>query len=98
MLSRDEISDGITFILKLWDSDGVASVWVETLRGQTAKHWFEIYRTSNWNVLRNEASDVFHRAVTDAEAEAVRTSRNRCVYIQTQAVLSNDLAPGAGSR
>ena len=98
MLSRDEISDGITFILKLWDADGIASVWIETLRGQTAEHWFEIYRSSNWDALRNEASDVFHRGVSEAEAEAVRTSRNRCVYIQTHAVPANSLAPGAGSR
>lgn len=97
MLSKDEISDGMTFILKLWDADGVASLRMETLRGDTAKRWFEIYRSSNWDALRVEALDVFHRNVTDAEAEAVRTSRNRCIYIQTHSVISNELAAGVGS-
>ena len=97
MLSKDEISDGMPFILKLWDADGVASTWIETLRGDIAKHWFEIYRTSDWGALRNEARDVFHRSVTEPEAEAVRTSRTRCVCIQTHAVVSSDLAAGTGS-
>ena len=97
MLSKDEISAGMTFILKLWDTDGVARTWIETLRGDTARHWFEIYRSSDWSALRDEARDVFHRSVTEPEAEAVRTSRNRCVYIQTHAVISNDLATGRGS-
>lgn len=98
MLSKDEISDGMTFILKLWDAGGVASTWIETLRGDTAKHWFDIYRRSDWVALRNEARDVFHRHVSEPEAEAVRTSRNRCIYIQTHDVISDSLAAGKGSR
>jgi len=97
MLSKDEISEGMTFILKLWDADGVARCWIETLRGDIAKRWFDIYRSSNWEALRMEARDVFHRGVSDVEAEAVRTSRHRCIYIQTHSVNSNELAVGTGS-
>lgn len=97
MLSKDEISDGMTFILKLWDAGGVASTWIETLRGDTATHWFDIYRRSDWEALRTEARDVFDRHVSEPEAEAIRTSRNRCVYMQTRAVSSHDLAAGKGS-
>jgi len=88
----------MTFILKLWDAGGVASTWIETLRGDTAKHWFDIYRRSDWVALRTEARDVFHRHVSEPEAEAVRTSRNRCIYIQTHDVISDSLAAGKGSR
>lgn len=97
MLSKDEISDGMTFILKLWGNDGLPNFWIETLRGDTAKRWYDIYRRSDWDTLRTEARDVFHRQVAEVEAETVRTSRRRCVYIQTHAVASNDLAAGRGS-
>ena len=97
MLSTDELKDGMTFILQLTDAAGDPVQWVESLRGDTAKRWYEIYRRSNWSALRAEAADVFHRRVTAAEAEAVRTSRNRCVFIHTPAVHADELAAGHGS-
>ena len=97
MLSRDELKDGMTFILQLPDASGDPVQWVETLRGDTAKRWYEIYRRSDWTALRAEAADVFHRRVTSVEAEAVRTSRNRCVFIHTPAVNADELAAGHGS-
>lgn len=97
MLSKDELSDGMTFLLKLLDADGVARFWVETLRDDTARRWYDIYRNSNWEALRTEARDVFHRSITDAEAEAILTSRHRRIYIHTDSVTSNELAVGAGS-
>jgi hypothetical protein len=98
MLSKDEISDGMTFLLKLRDADGLGRFWVETLRGDTAKRWYDIYRNSNWEVLRTEARDVFHRSITEVEAEAILTSRHRRIYIHTDSVTSNELAVGTGSR
>ena len=97
MLSHDELKDGMTFILRLANAAGDPVHWVETLRGDTAKRWYEIYRQSDWTALRAEAADVFHRRVTEREAESVRTSRNRCVFIHTPAVHANELAPGRGS-
>jgi hypothetical protein len=81
MLSIDELNDGIPFILKLADVDGTPRQWVETLSGNIAKHWYNIYRDSNWCALREEHSEVFRHAVTEEEAEQVRRSR-RCVVIK----------------
>ena len=91
MLTRDEIRDGMTFILKLKDTAGASVQWVEKLRGETALRWYDIYQRSDWNALRNEAGAVFTHAVAEAEAESVRTSRNRCIYIHTSDVKANEL-------
>ena len=98
MLSKDEIANGRTFILKLWDAEGKPTQWVETLRGDLARRWYEIYSTSNWEALRLEAADTFHRDVSEADAERTRTTRGqRCVVIHTRSVHPNDLALGRGS-
>ena len=55
MLSHDELNNGSTFILKLQNAAGVWSQWVQTLHGDTARHWYEIYRDSDWPALRAEA-------------------------------------------
>jgi len=93
MLSKDEITNGRTFILKLWDAEGKPTQWIETLRGEVARRWYEIYATSNWQALRLEAADTFHREVSEAEAEATRTTRGqRCVLIHTRSVKATELA------
>jgi hypothetical protein len=97
MLSTDELRDGMTFILQLAGSAGDPVQWVETLRGETAKRWYEIYRQSDWTALRAESADVFHRRVTEAEVQVVRSARQRCIYIHTPAVRASELAPGRGS-
>ena len=97
MLSPDELRDGMTFILQLATAAGDRVQWVETLRGETARRWYEIYRHSDWEALRAEAADVFHLRVTDAEADAVRSRRRRCIFIHTPAVQADELAPGRGS-
>src|SRR5437667_55854 len=51
MLSPDEIKDGMTFILQLATAAGGRVQWVETLRGDIAKRWYEIYRQSDWSAL-----------------------------------------------
>ena len=62
MLSNDELINGIPFILKLWDAAGVATEWCETLSGDLAWRWYDIYRRSDWDALRREAPGVFrHR-------------------------------------
>ena len=97
MLSTDELNNGMTFILQLANSAGDLVQWVETLRGDTAKRWYEIYNQSNWPALQAEASDVFHRKVTEAEATSVRNERHRCIFIHTPAVNADQLAKGHGS-
>ena len=91
MLSKDEINDGMTFILKLWDDTGAPAQWLEKLQGATAMRWYDIYRRSDWKALRHEASGVFHHAVSETKAEGVRSSRHRCIYIRTTEVKANEL-------
>ena len=91
MLSIDEVNNGIMFILKLQDAAGVSFQWVQTLSGDLAKRWYDIYERSDWAALRNEAAAVFHTPVSEAEAEEKRKS-GRCVVIKTQAVKVNELA------
>jgi hypothetical protein len=83
----------MTFILKLWDGVGTPAQWVETLRGDVARRWYEIYRSSDWAALRAEAAGVFHHGVTVVEAERIRTQRQRCVYIHTDEVRPDQLEP-----
>ena len=85
MLSHDELNNGRTFILKLWNATGVSSQWVETLRGDTAKRWYDIYRNSDWNTLQAEAPAVFRHPVTASEAQVALKS-HRCIFIHTPAV------------
>lgn len=90
MLSRDDISHGRIFVLKLWDADGVPSQWVESLKGELAKHWYRIYRNSDWESLRAEAGTTFRNRVS--ERESVSTcEHHRCVLIQTSSVRSDEL-------
>jgi hypothetical protein len=91
MLSLDEQTNGMTFILKLWDANGDPSQWVETLRGAVALRWYDIYRDSDWDALRAEALGVFHNSVTEEHAERVRSARHRCIYIHTESVRTNEL-------
>jgi hypothetical protein len=99
MLSPNELKDGMTFILQLGATatGGAPVQWVETLRGDTARRWYDIYRRSDWPALRAEAADVFHRRVTEAEAHATRAARRRSVFIHTPAVTADVLAAGRGS-
>ena len=52
MLSKDELRDGSIFILNLFDVAGARAYWVETLRGEVAAFWYDVYRRSDWVVLR----------------------------------------------
>ena len=90
VLSIDELSNGMTFILKLRDAAGAEVQWAETLRGDIAKRWYDIYQRSDWAALRMEATDVFRNCVSEEEAESIRKS-GRCVVIKTQAVQVSDL-------
>jgi hypothetical protein len=71
--------------------------WIETLRGDVARRWYDIYRRSDWAALRAEAADVFHRRVSEPEAVAARTARCRCVFIHTVDVAANELVAARGS-
>ena len=90
MLSKDELSNGRVFILKLRDAAGVPSQWMETLRGETARRWYTIYRSSDWAALRHEAAEIFRHAVSEDEAERTRAS-SRCVFIRPAAVNTEEI-------
>ncbi len=96
MLSIDELANGMPFILKLHDAQGIATQWVESLRGPTARRWYDIYRNSDWTALRAEAASIFHNSVTVEEAEKSRRA-GRCIVIRTDAVNANDLLHAAVS-
>jgi len=90
MLSKDEIADGILFILKLPSATGTPVYWMEKLRGDIAVHWFDIFRESDWETLRAQAANVFQAPVTSAAAEHARLT-DRCIVIQPHTMLSTDL-------
>jgi hypothetical protein len=95
MLSTDELTNGTTFILKLPDLNGKAIYWMQKLKGDVARHWYNIYRQSDWQALCNEAADVFMAPVPQADAE--RTQKlHRCVVIQPHTMTSNDLMAAHG--
>jgi purine nucleoside permease len=96
MLSNDELTRGVPFILQLREAAGGRSTWMETLRGEIARRWYEIYRQSDWATLRREATGVFHHRVTAAEAERVRHA-GRCVVIRTDLVDASELRPAGAN-
>ena len=91
MLSHDELSDGTIFILKLWNAGGDASHWVETLRDDTARRWYEIFRRCDWGALRAEAGGVFINPATQEEVDQVRKTNKRLVFIHTTEVKSDEV-------
>ncbi|HEX8522044.1 MAG TPA: hypothetical protein VF669_07295 [Tepidisphaeraceae bacterium] len=92
MLSKDELSNGMTFILKLTDAAGAPVQWIASLRGDTAVYWFEVYRRADWAALRSHGGEVFHDRVTEAHAEHVRKSA-RCIVIHTPEVKAEEVSP-----
>jgi hypothetical protein len=91
MLSTDELRDGMPFILQLRNAAGVGFQWIEVLRGDLAAHWLEIYRSSDWESLRNEAAGVFRHAVTETEMDEALKTQGRCISIHTPLVKMEDL-------
>jgi hypothetical protein len=91
MLSKDDLADGTTFILKLRDAAGTPMQWVETFRGDLAARWFDIYRRSDWRALRASGARVFTHAVTEEAAERVRRAR-RCIVIKPALVRVEELS------
>jgi hypothetical protein len=94
MLSNDELSNGMTFILKLVDAGGTPAQWVTMLEGGAAARWYDVYRTSDWAELRAHGGDVFRDRVSEEEAERVRTS-TRCVVIRATEVKAEEMSPAA---
>jgi len=92
MLSTDELNDGRTFILKLRDAAGAKLFWVEKLRGEMARRWYDIYRNSDWEALRGTAMDVFRNRVGERVAHEAQRA-NRCVVINAPIVTVEQLLP-----
>ena len=98
MLSKDDLSNGATFILKLTDAAGAPVQWVVSLRGGIAAYWYAVYRRSDWATLRAHGSEVFHDRVGEAEAERVRRS-GRCIVIHTPEVKAEEIdSPKPGKK
>jgi hypothetical protein len=96
MLSNDELTDGMPFILQLPDVAGKPVWWLQTLKGDVARRWYEIYRRSDWATLRLEAAGMFLNRVSQSEAERARTSE-RCVVIKTDQVNESQLQPAGAT-
>jgi hypothetical protein len=90
MLSKDDLSNGTTFILKLTDAAGAPVQWVACLRGEIALHWYEVYRRSDWTALRAQGGEVFRDRVSEVEAERIRKS-GRCIVIHTPQVKAEEI-------
>jgi hypothetical protein len=97
MLSNDELTNGIPFTLKLWDAAGAPTEWCETLSGDLARRWYDIYRRSDWEALRREGRAVFRHRVDLTVAGPTRPYGQRCVFIHTTAVNSAEMGPSVGS-
>jgi hypothetical protein len=94
MISDDELRNGMPFILQLRNSSGIKSQWMETLRGEVARHWYDIYQSSDWEALRLEAAAVFRHSVTDAQMQTFIKTEARCILIDTKLVRIEDLQNG----
>jgi len=94
MLSSDELSNGMTFILKLLDANGARAQWVQSLRGPIAARWYDVYRNSDWDVLRAHGREVFCDRVTEIQAERIRRS-GRCIVIHTSEVKAEEISAPA---
>ena len=95
MLTPDDLKDGMVFILQLQAADGALVTWLETLRGDSAARWYDLYRRSDWDSVQAEAGDVFDHHATEAELRAVRKLRRRRVFIHTSAIGADDVAATA---
>jgi hypothetical protein len=100
MISDDELQKGMPFILQLRNSSGIKSQWMETLRGDVARHWYDIYQSSDWETLRLEATSVFRHSLTDAQLQTFIKTEVRCILIDTKLVRIEDLhnAPAKTSK
>ena len=79
MLSRDELKNGRPFILKLWDSTGASSHWVQTLKDDSARHWYDIYRRSDWGALRAEGREIDAAPLSNSD-RANKVKRVECLH------------------
>jgi hypothetical protein len=55
MLTPDDLKNGIVFILQFKAADGALVTWLETLRGDRAARWYDLYRRSDWDSVRANA-------------------------------------------
>jgi hypothetical protein len=96
MLSNDELVNGTPFTLKLWDAVGAPTEWSETLSGDLARRWYDIYRRSDWEALRREGPAVFHHRVDGTVAGHARPYGERRVLINTRALNAAEMGAAVG--
>ena len=75
MITPDDRKNGMTFILQLEAAGAGLVTWVETLQGESADRWYDIYRRSDWGALRLQAAGVFQNRVSGTELQRVRKAR-----------------------
>ena len=91
MLSNDELANGMPFILRLWDGAGAPFHWIETLRGDVARQWYQIYWASDWEALRSQGPATFRNRASDADVARARSYGKRSVVIHTTAVRAEEI-------
>lgn len=90
MLSNDELTNGMTFVLVISDDEGAPQYRMCDLRGNEAREWFGVYQRSDWDALRRTAAATFGPPVPVADAQRTYTSR-RCLVIRAMAVSAAEL-------
>jgi hypothetical protein len=71
------------FVLQLRNVEGSPRQWIQRLRGDVARLWYGVYRSSDWNEVRTKASCVFHNSVTEEQMNEVLDIEKRCIFIHT---------------
>jgi hypothetical protein len=98
MLSFDELQNGMPFILTVPQASSAPAHWLATLRGDTARHWYNLYRRGDSDAVHDQAAAVFQEQVTSAQAKQIRRWR-RCVVIHTAAFeLDQKIGPRSTSQ
>lgn len=95
MLSNDELTDGMPFVLRLWDGAGLPVHWREVLRGEAARRWYDIYRSSDWEALRTQGPATFRNRVSGGDRALVHAYGGRRVVIDTRAVAAEEIVAGS---
>jgi hypothetical protein len=83
MLSTDELENGMPFILTVPQASSASAYWLATLRGETARHWYNLYRHGDSAAVRDQSAAVFQEQITPEHVEQIRRSR-RCVVIHSE--------------
>ena len=97
MLSNDELTTGITFVIQLDDVGRSPIYMMRDLHGDVARHWYGIFRNSDWPALHREAPETFGEPVSEVSAKKAIGAR-RCIVIHAEAAPAAANQPSAAPR